>query len=143
MQWKFMPCSQCMRRYNTIGIIGGGSTRQTATSRANAGFKTREGSGHRTYNCRVNNSSLIFPVTTYANLQFQQCCRDAMQAAASGPVFISTLGRTTHVLLSIEHFRRLNRGGKNIAELLAMPGSEIAEFETPIQFGLAHPAHLD
>jgi prevent-host-death family protein len=70
-------------------------------------------------------------VTTLSSREFNQDTSRAKKAAERGPVFITDRGKPAHVLLSIEEYRRLTSGHPNIADLLAMPGSEEIEFEAP------------
>jgi prevent-host-death family protein len=78
--------------------------------------------------------------TKLSSRELQQNASQAQKAAQDGPVFItSEEGTPAYVLLSIEEYRRITGTGKtaadtkgrNIAELLALPGSEDIEFEIP------------
>ncbi|GAB6057562.1 type II toxin-antitoxin system Phd/YefM family antitoxin [Desulfonatronum parangueonense] len=68
---------------------------------------------------------------TMSSREFNQHASQAKKAAQNGPVFITDRGKPCHVLLSIEEYRRLTRQGKNIADLLSMPGSENIDLEIP------------
>lgn len=65
--------------------------------------------------------------TTITSREFNQNVSAAKRAAESEPVFITDRGRPAHVLMSIEHYRRLTGERGNIVELLAM--TEETEFE--------------
>lgn len=72
----------------------------------------------------------VMETTIFSSREFNQHATEAKKAADKGPVFITDRGRTRHVLLSIREYERLiNKGNKKIADLLAMPGTENAEFE--------------
>jgi PHD/YefM family antitoxin component YafN of YafNO toxin-antitoxin module len=70
-------------------------------------------------------------ITTFSSREFNQDVSRAKRAAKKGPVFVTDRGRPSHVLLSIEEYRKLNGQRQNILELLAMPGVEEIEFEPP------------
>jgi prevent-host-death family protein len=76
-------------------------------------------------------------ITTLSSREFNQDTGRAKKAAAEGPVFITDRGRPSHVLLSIEEYRRITGGRRKIADALAMPGVADIEFEpAPITFGV-------
>jgi len=75
-------------------------------------------------------------VTTLSSREFNQDASRAKKAARQGPVFITDRGRTSHVLLSIEDYKRLTGTSENIADLLALPGSEDIEIELPARTDL-------
>lgn len=52
--------------------------------------------------------------------EFNQDVSLAKRAARIEPVFITDRGRPTHVLMSIDAFRRLSGEGETIVDLLAM-----------------------
>lgn len=81
-------------------------------------------------------------ITTVSSREFNQQASDAKKAANTGPVFITDRGRPAHVLLSIEHYRRITAGNQNIADLLAMPGVEKVKFNPPKLRDLARSARL-
>jgi prevent-host-death family protein len=71
-------------------------------------------------------------ITTLSSREFNQDTGRAKKAAAAGPVFITDRGRPSHVLLSIEDYRRLTESATSIVDLLAMPAELAAiEFEPP------------
>ncbi len=70
-------------------------------------------------------------ITTLSSREFNQDAGRAKRAAEDGPVFITDRGRPSHVLLSIEDYKRLTGTTENIADLLAMPGIEDIEIELP------------
>ena len=71
------------------------------------------------------------PLTTVTSLEFSQDAGRAMKAAESGPVAITDCGKPTHVLLSIEDYRRLANPRRSLAEALSMPGLSEIEFDPP------------
>ncbi len=46
-------------------------------------------------------------------------------------MFITDRGRTSHVLLTVEEYKKLTKGQKSIADLLAMPQAADFDFEPP------------
>ena len=52
--------------------------------------------------------------------EFNQDVSSAKRAARLAPVFITDRGKPTHVLVSIETFRRMSGERETIADLLAM-----------------------
>jgi prevent-host-death family protein len=82
-------------------------------------------------------------ITTLSSREFNRDASRAKNAANEGPVFITERGRPTHVLLSIEEYRRLTGETAKIADLLALPGVEHIEFEAPRARDLLRPADLD
>jgi prevent-host-death family protein len=81
-------------------------------------------------------------ITTLSSRQFNQDASKAKKAALAGPVIITDRGRPAHVLLTFDDYKRLTGERTKIADLLAMPGSEDIELETPRSRELAHPADL-
>ncbi len=71
------------------------------------------------------------PVTTFSSRELNQHVTHAKAATRDGPVFITDRGRPSHVLLSIEEYRRLTGQRRNIADALAMPAQEDIDFEAP------------
>lgn len=58
--------------------------------------------------------------------EFNQDVSQAKRTARIEPVFVTDRGRPTHVLLSIEAFRRLSGGTETVVDLLAAePGFEL------------------
>lgn len=83
-------------------------------------------------------------IKTFSSREFNQDTGRAKKAAKKGPVVITDRGLPSHVLLSIEEYRRLSgMREKNILELLAVPEAAEIEFEAPRMSGkLFHPADL-
>lgn len=71
-------------------------------------------------------------ITTLSCCQFNQDASKARKAAAAGPVFITDRGRPTHVLLTFDEYIKITGGHTKIADLLAMPGIEDIELDSPI-----------
>jgi len=70
-------------------------------------------------------------IATFTSREFNQDVSRAKRAAKKGPVFVTDRGRPSHVLLSIEEYRKLNGKHKSIMELLAMPEVGDIDFEPP------------
>ncbi len=60
------------------------------------------------------------PITTVSSRDLNQDVTRAKKAALNGPVFITDRGRPSHVLLSIDEYKRLTNQGRNITDTLAM-----------------------
>jgi prevent-host-death family protein len=65
---------------------------------------------------------------TLSSREFNQDTGKAKKAALEGPVFITDRGRPSHVLLSMEDYRKLTGKGMSLAEAIADPRPE-ADFE--------------
>jgi prevent-host-death family protein len=82
--------------------------------------------------------------TTLSSREFNQDTGRAKKAAKRGPVIITDRDRPTHVLLSIEEYRRITGEKKSILDMLAMPGVAEIDFEPPRLGGELHrPAEFD
>lgn len=57
--------------------------------------------------------------------EFNRDVSHAKRAARTEPVLITDRGQPTHVLMSIEDFRRLSGEGDSILGLLAMPAATL------------------
>jgi prevent-host-death family protein len=68
-------------------------------------------------------------ITTLSSREFNQDTGRAKRATRNGPVFITDRGSPSHVLLSIEEYRRLTGRRRNIIKALSMPGLADIEFE--------------
>ena len=83
------------------------------------------------------------PMTTLTSRAFNQDTGAAKRAAMRGPVLITDRGRPSHVLLSIEDYRKLASPQTSIVDLLAMPAAAEIDFEPPRLSGpLARAADL-
>ncbi len=70
-------------------------------------------------------------VTTLSSRELNQDIGRAKKAARLGPVFITDRGTPSHVLLSIEDYRRLAGQRRSLVDALAMPGLADIDFEPP------------
>lgn len=68
-------------------------------------------------------------MSTLTSRELNQDVGRAKREAAEGPVFITDRGRPSHVLLSIEDYRRLTGRGRTLGEALAMPDIADIEFD--------------
>jgi len=59
-------------------------------------------------------------VKVISSRDFNQDVSQAKRAARIEPVFVTDRGRTTHVLMSIEAYRKLTGQSETIVDLLAM-----------------------
>lgn len=90
----------------------------------------------------------VVTITTLSSREFNQDTGKAKKAAHEGPVFITDRGEPSHVLLTMDEYRRLTSGGPNIVELLAFDGEvDDDAFEAILdgsrQGVLARPAIFD
>ena len=82
-------------------------------------------------------------ITTLSSREFNQDTSRAKKAAKRGPVIITDRGRPSHVLMTIEEYRKITDKKENILDLLAMPEAAEIEFEPPRLSGDFHrPANL-
>lgn len=65
--------------------------------------------------------------------EFNQDVSQAKRAARLAPVWITDRGKPTHVLLSIDDFRRLSGAGATLVDLLAMTDEEIVPLDLPFE----------
>ncbi len=70
-------------------------------------------------------------VVTMTSREFNQSASEAKKASLDGPVFITDRGKPSHVLLSIEEYRKLTGGVTTLADALAQQDSTDVEFEAP------------
>jgi prevent-host-death family protein len=83
-------------------------------------------------------------MATITSLQFSRNVSGAKRAARKGPVFITRRGQPTHVLLTIEDYRRLARKRGSIADALAQTGPEADfAFDPPKLEIKLRPAEFD
>lgn len=69
--------------------------------------------------------------TTLSSREFNQESGGAKRAARRGPVFITDRGEPSHVLLSIEDYRKLSGNQPDIAAQLSMPAAGAIGFTPP------------
>lgn len=83
--------------------------------------------------------------TTLSSREFNQDTGKAKRAAHDGPVFITDRGRPSHVLMTVEEYRRLSGKGMSLAEAIGDPRPEADfafEFDT-IKGPLTKPFEFD
>jgi len=81
--------------------------------------------------------------TTLSSRDFNQDTARAKRLASRGPVFITDRGTPSHVLLSIEDYRRLTGTGRTMVDLLAMTDGADIDFDPPkLDQPFAHPTEL-
>lgn len=81
-------------------------------------------------------------MTTITSREFNQDVGRAKKAASKGPVIITDRGSPSHVLLSIEQYRRITGKQKSLADLLAAPRTAEIEFEPERLTSFRRPADL-
>ena len=72
-------------------------------------------------------------ITTLSSREFNQKVGYAKKAAKRGPVFVTAHGRTTHVLLDVDEYRKIAGKGKTLYEALYYP--ELAKVDPDFEFG--------
>jgi prevent-host-death family protein len=70
-------------------------------------------------------------ITTLSSREFNQNVSRAKRAARKGPVFVTDRGRPSHVLLTVEEYRKLSGPKESILDLVAMPEAAEIEFDPP------------
>ncbi|MBB5754148.1 type II toxin-antitoxin system Phd/YefM family antitoxin [Prosthecomicrobium pneumaticum] len=68
---------------------------------------------------------------TMSSRAFNQNVSQARKAAKDGPVIITDRGRPSHVLMTIEEYRRITERPMSLAEALAHPESADIDFDPP------------
>jgi prevent-host-death family protein len=81
-------------------------------------------------------------ITTLTSRELNQRVSEAKKAAKKGPVFITDRGRPSHVLLSIEEYRKLTGQEMTLLGALSQKTGPDFEFEPPRCDGLYRPAEL-
>ncbi len=69
--------------------------------------------------------------TTVSSREFNHDVGRIKKASNNGPVFITDRGKPSHVLLSIEEYRKLTASSSKTSEMLSMPASDYFDFELP------------
>ena len=70
-------------------------------------------------------------ITTVTSRELNRDVARASKAAKSWPVFITDRGKTAHVLLSIEDYRRLAGEGRSLLATLSMAGLADIDLNPP------------
>lgn len=65
--------------------------------------------------------------------EFNQDVSQAKRLARFEPVFVTDRGRPTHVLMSMEAFRRLSGQSETIVDLLAAPATVTPAEDLPVR----------
>jgi prevent-host-death family protein len=63
--------------------------------------------------------------------EYNQDSSGVVRAASKAPVFLTNRGKTTHVLMSIEEYEKLNGRPKSIVDMLRHPESDHIDFDPP------------
>jgi prevent-host-death family protein len=88
----------------------------------------------------------MLPMSVVTMRQHNQDSSGVLRAAKNEPVFLTSRGKTTHVLMSIEHFEKISGGQKSIADMLGQPGGPEYDFDfEPPKIGqeFPRPAEFD
>lgn len=70
-------------------------------------------------------------ITTISSREFNQDAGGAKRAAEKGPVIITDRGQPSHVLLSIEEYRKLTGAGQSLLDVVAQAEDDDFEFDPP------------
>jgi len=81
--------------------------------------------------------------TTLTGREFNQDTARAKRAASAGPVFITDRGRPAHVLLTVDHYRRLTDGERTAADAFAQAGGAECDFDAVFERVRELPRDLD
>ena len=76
-------------------------------------------------------------MTTMSSRQFNQDTGRAKKAAHKGPVFITDRGRPSHVLVTIEEYRKLAGEKRSILDALEPDEPHDFDFEPPCLSGFS------
>lgn len=71
-------------------------------------------------------------ITTISSREFNQDAGGAKRAAEKGPVIITDRGRPSHVLLSIEDYRKLTGGARSLLDIVAQDEDDDIDFDPPL-----------
>ncbi len=82
-------------------------------------------------------------ITTLSSRELNQDIGRAKKATAKGPVFITDRGKAALVLLSIDEYRRITGGKRNLAEALSMPGLSDIDLDAELPRFKDHPQPPD
>ncbi len=82
-------------------------------------------------------------ITTLSSRELNQDVTRAKKASKDGPVFITDRGKPSHVLLSIEEYRRLAGTRRNIVEALSMPGLADIDLDHAKPLDMPRPADFE
>jgi prevent-host-death family protein len=82
-------------------------------------------------------------MATISSREFNQDVGRAKREAKQEPVFITDRGTPSHVLLSIEEYRRLTGGRRNLGEALGMAGVADVPFDPARPGGLPREPDLE
>jgi PHD/YefM family antitoxin component YafN of YafNO toxin-antitoxin module len=82
-------------------------------------------------------------ITTLTSREFNHDTGRAKKAAKKGPVFITDRGQPSHVLLTVEEYRKLTpKKPRTLLDAIGMEESAEIEFEIP-RLGDEHPVPAD
>jgi prevent-host-death family protein len=82
-------------------------------------------------------------ITTLSSRELNQDVTRAKKATRDGPVFITDRGKPSHVLLSIEEYKRLAGNKRSLVDALSMPGLADIDVEFPRSRALPRSADFE
>jgi prevent-host-death family protein len=82
-------------------------------------------------------------MTRLTSRELNQDVSRAKREAMAGPVFITDRGKPSHVLLSIDAYRKLAARGRTLGESLSMPGAAEIDFDPQRSREMPRPVDLD
>ncbi|QGO85981.1 prevent-host-death family protein (plasmid) [Piscirickettsia salmonis] len=82
-------------------------------------------------------------ILTVTSREFNRDASKIKSAASDNLVFITVRGKPSHVLLSIEEYKRLAASQNNIVDLLAMDNDDQIEFIAPKMKSSFKPESFD
>jgi len=101
------------------------------------------GAGTQTTGVVLCPFAMAMSITTLSSREFNQDVTRAKKAACHGPVFITARGKPSHVLLSIDEYRRASGNKRSLVDALSMPGLAQIAFEPPRMGALPNAAEFD
>jgi prevent-host-death family protein len=85
----------------------------------------------------------MMTITTISSRDFNQDVGKAKRASTIGPVIITDRGQPSHVLLSINEYKKLTGQQETILDLLAMPEAADIDFVSPKANRLINTVEFD
>lgn len=82
-------------------------------------------------------------MTVMPSQEFESNVALAKRESVEHPVYIMDDGQPTHVLLSIEEYRRLGGKGPSLADVLYMPGAEDVDLDSVLPQRTARPRTVE
>lgn len=79
---------------------------------------------------------------TYTARDFNQRINEAKKFSNKEMVFVTDHGKPTHVLMSIDHYQKLQGKSKNIVQLIGMKKADDIDFEPSKMGSISKPVEF-